>query len=85
MDNFMNPPIELEWGVPDVVRAYDECKDLKRAAKIYCITVKEVREMLKTAKVKILSKNDREKQYTEIEKELHAVGMSQKDFYEDKK
>ena len=45
MENFMNPPIELEWGVPDVVRAYDECKDLKRVAKIYCITVKEVREI----------------------------------------
>lgn len=83
MDNFMNPPIELEWGLPDVVKAYEECKDIKRVAKMYCVSVKEVREFLKAAKVKIFVKEEKEKQFTKIESELHNIGMSQRDFYED--
>lgn len=81
MEDIMNPPVVLEWGVPDVVRAYEECKDIKRVAKMYCVSVKEIKDILKEAKIK--PDSEAEKQYTKIEQKLHEIGMSEKDFYQE--
>ena len=54
MDNIMNPPVELEWGPAEIVLAYNDSKNTKRVAKTFCITDKEVKDILKKAKVKIL-------------------------------
>ena len=47
MDNFMNEPEEKEWAAADIVREYEQYQDKKAVAKIFCITVGEVNEILK--------------------------------------
>lgn len=47
MDNFMNEPEEKEWTAADIVREYEQYKDKKAVAKIFCITVGEVNKILK--------------------------------------
>ena len=79
MDNIMNPPIELEWGPAEIVLAYNDSKNTKRVAKTFCITDKEVKDILKKAKVKILPVKD--KTVSDAEQALNEICMSQKDFY----
>lgn len=47
MDNFMNEPEEKEWTAADIVKEYEQYKDKKSVAKIFCITVGEVNKILK--------------------------------------
>lgn len=51
MDNFMNEPEEKEWTAADIVREYEQYKDKKAVAKIFCITVGEVNKILKGNKL----------------------------------
>ena len=79
MDNIMNPPIELEWGPQKQFLHTMTVKNTKRVAKTFCITDKEVKDILKKAKVKILPV--KEKTVSDAEQALNEIGMSQKDFY----
>ena len=97
MDNIMNPPIELEWGPAEIVLAYNDSKNTKRVAKTFCITDKEVKDILKKAEensaktnVDGVIKNSNnvttkiegpEKTVSDAEQALNEIGMSQKDFY----
>ena len=54
-------------------------RNTKKVAKTYCITDKEVKEILKKAKIKILPV--KEKIVSDAEQALNDIGMSQKDFY----
>ena len=78
-NNIMNPPVELEWGPAEIVLAYNDSRNTKKVAKTYCITDKEVKEILKKAKIKILPV--KEKIVSDAEQALNDVGMSRKDFY----
>nr|WP_308625501.1 hypothetical protein [uncultured Eisenbergiella sp.] len=78
-NNIMNPPVELEWGPAEIVLAYNDSLNTKKVAKMYCITDKEVKEILKKAKIKILPV--KEKIVSDAEQALNDIGMSQKDFY----
>lgn len=50
MQKYMNMPVECEWTDEDIVREYNKCQDKKSVAKMYCIPVKEVTEILKRRK-----------------------------------
>lgn len=52
MEKFMNPPIRHKWNAADIRNEHMQGKDLKRIAKRYCITNKEVRELLGDSKRK---------------------------------
>ena len=47
MKDFMNEPEEKEWTAADIAREYEQYKDKKTVAKIFCITVGEVNKALK--------------------------------------
>lgn len=44
----MNKPVEHNWTEEDVVSEYKKYNDKKKVAKIYCITTKQVNEILKS-------------------------------------
>lgn len=44
----MNKPVEYNWSDKDVIAEYKALKDKKKVAKIYCITTKQVNEILKS-------------------------------------
>ena len=48
MEKYMNAPLEKEWTSEDIKGEYELCGDLKKVAKIYDITQKEVREIIKS-------------------------------------
>lgn len=48
MEKYMNVPLDKEWTRDDVEREYELCSEVKKVAKIYDITVKEVREIIKS-------------------------------------
>lgn len=50
MREYMNKPIDHNWTKEDIVKEYERIKDKKKVAKIYCITTKEVTEILKRKK-----------------------------------
>ena len=51
----MNEPVNANWTNKDIVNDYNQYNDKKIVAKRYCITVKEVTEILKkTEKQNIL-------------------------------
>lgn len=43
----MNEPEKKEWTAADIVREYEQYKDKKAVAKIFCIAVGEVNKILK--------------------------------------
>lgn len=47
----MNEPVEYNWTEKDVIAEYEKYNDKKTVARIYCISVKEVAEILKRSKV----------------------------------
>lgn len=47
MENNINMPVETEWTDADIVSDFKLYNDKKIVAKRYCITVKEVTEILK--------------------------------------
>ena len=46
LEKFMNPPVRHTWNAADIREEHRQGRDLKRIAKRYCITNKEVRELL---------------------------------------
>ena len=50
MKDFMNKPVNYEWTKEDIIREYYKCQDKKKVARIYCISVGEVTEILKRSK-----------------------------------
>lgn len=48
MEKYMNVPLDKEWTSDDIKREYELCSDIKKVAKIYNITAKEVREIIKS-------------------------------------
>lgn len=48
MEKYMNVPLDKEWTRDDIKREYKLCSDVKKVAKIYDITLKEVREIIKS-------------------------------------
>lgn len=46
----MNKPVEYSWTEEDVIEGYKKYNDKKTVARIYCISVKEVTEILKRSK-----------------------------------
>ena len=48
MEKYMNVPLDKEWTSDDIKREYELCNDVKKVARIYNITVKEVGEIIKS-------------------------------------
>ena len=48
MEKYMNKPIEYTTTDEDVIAEYLIYKDKKKVAKIFCITVKQVNDILKS-------------------------------------
>ena len=48
MEKFMNAPEPIESYVEDIRNTYKEIQDIKAVARQYCLTVKEVRVILKS-------------------------------------
>lgn len=51
MKAYMNKPVDHNWTEEDIVNEYEKIQDKKKVAKIYCITTKEVTDILKQKKV----------------------------------
>lgn len=51
MREYMNKPVDHNWTEEDIINEYEKIQDKKKVAKIYCITTKEVTEILKRKKV----------------------------------
>ena len=43
----MNKPVDYKWTEDDIIKEYDKIRDKKKVAKIFCITVKQVSEILR--------------------------------------
>lgn len=48
MEKYMNKPVEYNWTEEDIIAEYKALKDKKKVAKIYCITAKQVSDILKS-------------------------------------
>lgn len=48
MEKYMNKPVEYNWTEEDIIAEYKALEDKKKVAKIYCITTKQVNEILKS-------------------------------------
>jgi hypothetical protein len=48
MEKYMNKPVEYNWTEEDIIAEYQKIKDKKKVAKIYCITTKQVSDILKS-------------------------------------
>lgn len=48
MEKYMNKPVEHNWTEEDIIAEYQKIKDKKKVAKIYCITTKQVSDILKS-------------------------------------
>lgn len=46
----MNRPVAYDWTEEDIIVGYKKYNDKKTVARIYCISVKEVTEILKRSK-----------------------------------
>lgn len=51
MERYMNKPVDHSWIEEDIVKEYERIKEKKKVARIYCISTKEVTEILKQKKV----------------------------------
>lgn len=47
MEKFMNEPEPIEDYTEDIRNTYEEIQDIKAVARQYCLTVKEVKRILK--------------------------------------
>ena len=47
MKQYMNEPVEYNWSDKDVIAEYERSQDKRKVAKIFCITVKQVNDILK--------------------------------------
>ena len=48
MENFINKPVDYSWTEEDVILEYEKIKNKRSVAKIFCITVKQVSDILKS-------------------------------------
>ena len=48
MEKYMNVPLDKEWTKDDIKREDELCSDVEKVAKIYDITQKEVRGIIKS-------------------------------------
>lgn len=48
MEKYMNKPVEYNWTDEDVIVEYEKYNDKKKVAKIFCMTTKQVNEILKS-------------------------------------
>lgn len=46
MEKYMNEPVEHDWTEDEVLVEYQKIKDKKKVAKIYCITTKQVNDLV---------------------------------------
>lgn len=44
----MNKPVDYDWTEEDIIAEYEKIKDKKKVARIYCITVQQVSDILKS-------------------------------------
>lgn len=44
----MNKPVEYDWTEEDIITEYKALEDKKKVAKIFCITIKQVSDILKS-------------------------------------
>lgn len=50
MREYMNKPVDYNWTDKDIIEEYKKCQDKKKVARIYCISVKEVTEIIRRNK-----------------------------------
>lgn len=48
MEKYMNKPVEYNWTEEDIIAEYVKIKDKKKVAKIFCITTRQVNEILQS-------------------------------------
>lgn len=77
MENFMNVPENYQWTEIDIITAYRYNYDIKEVANQFCITQKEVKAILRQARIPI------RKLQPKSDGKLADIGMSEKDFYKD--
>lgn len=77
MDQFMNAPEDYQWTEIDIITAYRYNYDVKDVANQFCITQKEVKAILRQAKIPI------RKVQPKSDSKLADIGMTEKDFYKD--
>ena len=53
MENFMNVPEDYQWTEIDIITVYRHNYDVKEVANQFCITQKEVKEILRQARIPI--------------------------------
>ena len=68
-NQFMNEPVQYEVTTKDILNHYFRCRNKAETAKAFCITVKDLNNILKSSTPKEKKKDS-----------LYDIGMSQKDF-----
>ena len=51
--DFMNPPETIPVTEGNIVEEYKRTNDIKRVAKVFCLSVKEAKDALKRAGIKV--------------------------------
>lgn len=74
MQEFMNMPEIIPVTENNIIEEYRRSSDIKHVAKVFNISTKEVRQVLKQAGIKTTKRN------SEFDA-LKEVGMSERDFY----
>lgn len=77
MKEFMNIPEIIPVTENNIIEEYRRYPDIKHVTKVFDISIKEVRQILKQAGIK--TTKQREKEYNE----LNDNGMRERDFYHD--
>lgn len=47
MEKYMNKPTPTKFSEKDILDEYEKYRDIKKLAKIFCLPVKEVKNILK--------------------------------------
>lgn len=77
MKEFMNIPEIIPVTENNIIEEYRRYPDVKHVAKVFDISIKEVRQILKQAGIKI--EKPKEKEYSELKEN----GLRERDFYHD--
>lgn len=77
MKEFMNIPEIIPVTENNIIEEYRRYPDVKHVAKVFDISIKEVRQTLKQSGIK--TTKQREKEYNE----LNDNGIRERDFYHD--
>lgn len=76
MEEFMNMPEIIPVTENNIIEEFKRTGDIKHVAKVFCISTKDVKGVLKQAGIKVTTQ--RKKTTT-----LDEIGMSNKDFYKE--